>query len=381
MALQPHPFLSDIARQLLEKADRSKGEANVRLKLTRANAPTLFAAADAESLKVFELLLGELAQTGWVRLHLRKLRDFQSFTEREPALELLDFTSLAQWAKYQSRHEAWDWLLVAYLRSGEVRSRFGERAAALADYLARSPMGALEPLGLAGAASVLERLHEACLSGERIPLRQLSASIFQGRSKVLDSRTELLRVLGAGAQQFPEAPIQLLACVPAKMKEVIFVENLLTFESMSEVQRPAWAGSLLLYAAGFRGGARRLLEPGGAVVYTREGASANAGHVARSALAKPASVPVYFFGDLDFAGMDILRNLRQVFPDAQAWRPGYELLLELLHAGGSHMPVWADKDGQVDPEMTGCPWADSVLLSAIRKSGRFVDQEAVTWPT
>lgn len=379
MALQPHPFLSDIARQLLEKADRSKGAANVRLKLTPTNVPTLFTSVDAESLKVFELLLAELANTGWVRLHLKKARDFRSFVEREPTLELLDFMALSQWAEYQSRHAAWDRRLVAYLRSDEVRSCFGERAAALADYLARSPMSALEPLGLPDAVVALDRLQAACLSGEKMPLRQLSAGVFQGRSKVLDSRAELLRILGARVEQFPEPPIQLLACVPAQASQIIFVENLLTFESMSEVRQPAWADCLLLYAAGFRGSAKRFLDPRGSVVYTREGSCTTSSGVVRRFISEPTSLPVYFFGDLDFAGMDILRNLRNVFPDAQAWRPGYELLLRMLRVGTGHAPAWADKQGQVDPEVTGCPWTDSVLLPALRDSGRFVDQEAVTW--
>ena len=30
---------------------------------------------------------------------------------------------------------------------------------------------------------------------------------------------------------------------------------------------------------------------------------------------------IHFWGDLDFAGMDILKELRVVFPEAQAWGP------------------------------------------------------------
>ena len=137
---------------------------------------------------------------------------------------------------------------------------------------------------------------------------------------------------------------------------------------------------MLLYAAGFRGGAKRLLERGGAVVYVREDAVLSGAQAVRSFLSSPQALPVYFFGDLDYSGMEILRNLRHVFPRAQAWQPGYELLLDLLRAGVGHMADWAGKEGQVDPGSCGCSWADSVLLTALRESRRFVDQEAAVWP-
>lgn len=37
--------------------------------------------------------------------------------------------------------------------------------------------------------------------------------------------------------------------------------------------------------------------------------------------------PVRFFGDLDYAGIQILASLREVFPDTQAWAPGYGAIL------------------------------------------------------
>ena len=379
MEVQPHPFLLGVSRALLEKADRSLGEANSRLKLTALNAAPIFQAIDAEGMRLYELLLGELVHTGWVRLVLKKPREFQTFVEREPTLELLDFSSLAKWAGYQSRHEAWDRRFVAHLRSEPVLARFGAAGPTLADYIARSPLWALEPLGLNDATAVLERLHRECLAGAPVPLRQLSASLFQGRSKVLDNRTELLRLLAAGREQFPEAPIQLLASVPPQVTEVIFVENLMTYEEMCAKRKQEWAQALLLYAAGFRGGAKRLLEPGSAVLYLRQGSASAATQVAQSFLSAPESLPVFFFGDLDFSGMEILRNLRQVFPQAEAWQPGYIRLLDVLSLNGGHKPDWAGKEGQVDPEVTGCDWADSVLLPAMRQSTCFVDQEAVNW--
>jgi hypothetical protein len=90
---------------------------------------------------------------------------------------------------------------------------------------------------------------------------------------------------------------------------------------------------------------------------------------------KGAEVPASFYGDLDFAGLAILAKLRQSFPDARAWRAGYDPLLARLEAGGGHSPAAARKQGQRDPGTTGCVYADEVLLPAIRMHYRFVDQE------
>ena len=75
--------------------------------------------------------------------------------------------------------------------------------------------------------------------------------------------------------------------------------------------------------------------------------------------------------------MDILKELRVMFPQAQAWQPGYEALLGRLEAGESHAPDEAKKSGQNDPGRTGCQYSDEVLLPALRKYARFVDQESL----
>ena len=86
-------------------------------------------------------------------------------------------------------------------------------------------------------------------------------------------------------------------------------------------------------------------------------------------------LPVYFWGDLDFAGMSILKGLRLSLPTLRAWEPGYQPLLELLESGGGHSVEQAAKQGQSDPGTSGCSYADQVLLPALRTHRRFVDQE------
>jgi hypothetical protein len=79
-----------------------------------------------------------------------------------------------------------------------------------------------------------------------------------------------------------------------------------------------------------------------------------------------------------WSGMRILAAMRMSFPGLQGWESGYEALRATLMAGAGHSPEAAEKQGQRLVEETGCPYADSVLLPALRETGRFVDQEQVT---
>lgn len=373
----PHPFLARIAGQLLKKADRSRGEGNVRLKLDRVAAPELHQATDGDSLKLYEMLLGELTAVGWVRLHLSKSREFQSFQDRSPVLELLDFNGLADWAGYESRHAAWDRQFLAYLRATPPGTLGPEHGAVL-NYLGRSPLWALEGLEFSEGLACLRSLQALCASGESLPLREASARVFQGRSKVLDSRNELLRLLGGRADQFSEVPVQLLLAMPEEFDHVVFVENAVTFERMADLRRPTWDRALLVFAAGFRGSARRLRSPEGSRLYFRDGSSVriNLWAAAKEWLYGHKELPVYFFGDLDFSGLQILVGLREGFSNAQAWVPGYEALVALLEQGQGHAPDAAEKEGQLEPQSGGCAYGDQVLLPLLQRTGKFVDQEA-----
>ena len=110
----------------------------------------------------------------------------------------------------------------------------------------------------------LDAPQRLCSAGATMPLCEASARVFQGRSKELDDREELLRLPGAAPHRFHEAPIQLLVDIRAGFDKAWFVEHLVTlehlvaFEQMADRRWPAWSRSLLVYAAGFKGSARRL---------------------------------------------------------------------------------------------------------------------------
>lgn len=386
MSAPVHPLQRRLAHALLRKAERSDSGRAVSLALDAAALPELHQAASPEALAHLELLLNSLCAQGWVRLKADKAQAFETLADRRPALLLHDAEALAAWSGFEPAAPRWSRQLVQGLREQPALLRVPD-APALLDYLLRSPLPALEGLAPAEAAALLNALAADCgTDPARAPyLRELSARHFRGHSKVLDAREELLRLLGAGPAQFVEAPIQLLVDLPADWAgdEVLFIENGVSFERMASQRQPAWARAALLFAAGFRSGARRLRERSGSTLYWRGHRRADTADAAARqfeawlyAQAGAPAVTVSFYGDLDFAGLAILAQLRASFPDCGAWRPGYAALLNRLDQG--HAPEQAGKQGQQDPGLTGCPFADEVLLPALRRSGRCLDQEL--WP-
>lgn len=222
------------------------------------------------------------------------------------------------------------------------------------------------------------------LAAECLMLHEASSRQFWGLSKLLNSQQEAIALL-AGTEEcpFPNRPVQLVvqALTDALDAPILFVENGATFESLATGRMREAGGHILIYASGYKASARRIRNRTGSslyfspAVYERNPALPNA--IMTWLYSSDSSRPVYFWGDLDYAGMAILKELRVVFPDARAWQPGYDRLLDCLSAEESHTPEEAAKSGQIDPGQTGCDYADVVLLQAIRKKTMFVDQESI----
>lgn len=216
----------------------------------------------------------------------------------------------------------------------------------------------------------------ACIADVRGPvtLRQLSALVFWGDSKLLDDRGELIAAL------FPQLEIRARAIVvavylPEQYDDVLFIENQDTYAQACAGEPKAARNMARVFAAGFRGAAERIRTPEGALLHF-------AGTDARDVRDRfnawwfeqeARSTRCWFWGDLDFAGMQILKALRARFGDVRAWEPGYAPMLEALRVSGGHASG-PNAKGQVDPGETGCPYADAYLLPAIREHG-LMDQE------
>lgn len=248
---------------------------------------------------------------------------------------------------------------------------FADRGAALAARPAR--VAGKNPSEVVAAFAQIGALSSAALT-----VRQLSARVFWGHSKILDTREDVLERLFPRLVLAPR-PILVQVCLPRSCQGVVFIENLDTYVQ-ALAGRPADAVGLgLVYSAGFRGSAERIRRCDGVSLHYHGNSD---GQVQARFEAwwfdqHRADWPVWFWGDLDFSGMAILKALRQRFGDVQAWQPGYVPMMQLLREGGGHSPDTADKVEQPDPGATGCRYADQQLLPALRECARFIDQEAV----
>ncbi len=209
-------------------------------------------------------------------------------------------------------------------------------------------------------------------------LRQLSARCFWGNSKALDSREDVLRQLFPELQIAPR-PILVNVHLPEKCNGILLIENQDNYIQALKGYPKELRNLAVIFVAGFRGSAERIrMREGVSLHYQGNYDAALKQQFESYWFAEIDSLwPVWFWGDLDFSGMAILKALRQRFAEVQAWPDGYEPLLQVLKGGGGHLPQMADKTEQIDPGFTGCVYADEELLPAIRECGRFVDQEMV----
>jgi hypothetical protein len=205
-------------------------------------------------------------------------------------------------------------------------------------------------------------------------LRQLSAFAFWGNSKVLDERGDLVATLFPQVQ-IVERTIVVAVHLPVIASGTLFIENQDTYTAATRGTPAQTRDLALVYASGFRSSAQRIRTRAGALLhYAGPGAADGQPAFERWWLqAEEPAGPVYFWGDLDFAGMQILKSLRQRFGEVTAWRPGYGPMLDALRDAGGYRGG-ADSRGQVDPLVTGCAFADEVLLPVIREFGQ-LDQE------
>lgn len=240
---------------------------------------------------------------------------------------------------------------------------FADQGAALIN--TRPSAAGLTPAELvAGFANVADHLDQ------RLTLREISARCFRGDSKFLDQRQDLLQKLfGERATSIQPRPLLLTAWAPAGFTQLLIVENQDSFLRL--VDNPP-AGYALLYSGGFRASADRLTSEHTRFAFL-PGSDANQ----FDQRWRSGALPMYFWGDLDFAGMGILKALRASLPQLAAWQPGYAPMAVILEQGGGHAYEQAGKSGQIDPGATGCPYADNTLLPAVRLTNRGVDQENI----
>jgi Uncharacterized protein conserved in bacteria C-term(DUF2220) len=228
------------------------------------------------------------------------------------------------------------------------------------------------------ALEVVSALAAAAKLTAPMTLRQLSATVFWGNSKILDDRGELVAAL-LPHLEIRDRTLVMAVHLPRECRGVLFIENQDTYTNAA-AGMPAESRELaLVFAAGFRGSAARVRSrPGSLMHYAGPGLSEFAVRFdAWWYEGGTALGPCWFWGDLDFAGMQILKALRSRFEGLCAWPAGYEPMLARLQTTGGYGTTRSDDPrGQIDPGLTGCAYADATLLPAIRRYGQ-TDQESM----
>lgn len=365
--------MQQILHALVDQIDKSelKGSAVIRpVQLNSTSWPALYKSPTEAHKEELWSNLEYLAAVGWIAIQTDKKQHGQIGYELRPRVSILNCEALrsasGRGSRVKSASESWREAIATHLSSDDPIKKKMERYCI--EIKGRSAVEIVQRLSLIQS-----------LKNEDLLLREVSSRIFWGMSKVLDKRQELVcDLLDVDECPFAEMPVMLHTHTPAKFTQVLFIENIVNFDRATRDCSGKYDGTALVFSSGFKGSAKRIRQVGGASIYHSAGGDFAPETVQQFSLwlNDKLSIPSYFWGDLDYAGMDILRRLRQTFPDMCAWRPGYAPMLNTLESGGGHLPIEAGKERQKMLEECGCEYADKNLIPAIEKYGKFVDQES-----
>ncbi|MFK5914141.1 MAG: DUF2220 family protein [Woeseiaceae bacterium] len=211
---------------------------------------------------------------------------------------------------------------------------------------------------------------------DELTLRNLSARCFWQDSKFLDNREELI------TQLYPQLnikvrPVLVSVYLPENIEGILFIENQDSYTQGVMGVPQTLKNYALVYSAGFKLSAQRIRKKEGVSLHF----NGSSNSMVKDLFTKnwysdnESNWPIYFWGDLDYSGMDILGNLKRRFESIEAWEAGYAPMLEFLLNGKGHTPEETGKQEQKDQGATGCTYADEKLLPALRDCNRFIDQE------
>lgn len=203
-------------------------------------------------------------------------------------------------------------------------------------------------------------------------VRMASASMFWGLSKALDNRPDIWHCLN-----ILPAPITLNAWgFDNASKKILFIENKQTFEA-AQLKPEIFGEFILVYSSGYAGTGIRLNNSLGRSIYFSTKSKRVDEHTdtLENCLDGNTSIKTFFWGDLDYEGINIFLSLKKLIPSTSLWDKGYSAMLSSLKDKG-HTPTQSKKEGQADPGETGIMHIDNILLPLIRRNG-FFDQEGI----
>lgn len=237
----------------------------------------------------------------------------------------------------------------------------------------KKELSILSPITLENkdAQELIERIYQYLLlkrDGDYI--REASAYMFWGKSKVLDNRSDLWNVF-----KIKQHPIQILVFCATNKKNILFIENKQTFESLQKVHRIK-SNYILIYLSGFMGTASRISNKEYRSAYMKYPKNFNS-YINVDDIFEDESYNHYFWGDLDYEGVNIFIALKNTFPKVSIWEEGYNLMIEKLNIGEGHSAEFSKKEKQKYPKNSiEIEYINKVLLPIMDEKG-FYDQEGI----
>ena len=205
--------------------------------------------------------------------------------------------------------------------------------------------------------------------------RQESARCFWGLSKIFDKRDEFNNYFALESMSIT----LLIHPKSNSIKDILFIENLDTFHSAIESTNSIFDDFVLIYSAGYKLSAKRIRNRNGSKMFFTDDCifskETKEEFISWFYFEKEMNINTFFWGDLDYSGIDILSSLKTNFPNLRAWEEAYSKMLDALDFG--HPPIMAKKENQREPRVTGCNYADDLLLPALKEKKLFLDQEFI----
>lgn len=357
-----------LLHSFLDKLD--KNEMRLNIKISATSAPELFDYYQEDTAGLWQLVMELDHQYHIWSVQLARQSRYKENYENANLKFLPEREALVRHWLHRPAQDGYSLLWQSVIKKHS--DRFEDNGSTLLGNIIRIPERGAEAV-VKAFIRVGEELRKP------IGLRTLSARCFWGDSKFLDRKEALVReIYPALSENLSTRPVLMCAWLPSDIQHIVFIENQDTFIELAHSSIPHTG---FIYSSGLGRKTARLRKPESAVFsfinsqLTEEEEAQFVQWWQGNGAGSP--IKVWFWGDLDFAGMSILKSLREGFPDMDAWKPGYQPLLQRLANGDCHDRFCNGKENQLDPECTGSSYADEVLLPRMRETGAFVDQEAL----
>lgn len=360
--------ISKIVHFILDKLDQQPSplrNRKIKIPIDHKYLPTLYSPKDFNDDKKLEDALIVLLKKGIFGIEERQKESFKRFSEKKAAKLVFNYEYEEDLRNFFNRPVFVDKWLDTVNKTNNIED--------LKELLLRNKIGIFSKT----EEEILEKLITLLTSNNHNKsVRHISSKYFWGLSKVLDNKSEIIDYCFLK----PSPIILHIKSFSKEFKNILFIENLDTYSQILDSKNSIFNDYLIIYSSGFKVAAKRLRNTCGSKLFFEENCSLD--NIGRKIFKDwlynntQSELNVYFWGDMDYSGINIFNTIKNIFPELQIWKPGYDKLLNAIKINDSHKPEESDKEAQFEPSLVGEQYIDEILIPLLKKK-RFVDQEYV----